>query len=247
MARLQSPVPLIHCSQNQPQRDHSTPAAEVHRAKTPPTIDGNLDEWITRCPIPLVGKSQVTARTEDEPWTPDDLSAIGYLAWDDANLYAAIRVRDDVHHAAGSGKQIGSELLQGDSLILAVDPTRRGADALTRSFAYYVSSTVPGGGSGKHTLFRSAEHSGGRPAGHLFRDSSIYDLAVVPGEGRCVYELRIPFTELGIDAGLGTKIGLSIQLNDNDGRGPGTQMNWGDGLWPTWLPSNFGVVTFVEQ
>ena len=221
-------------------------AAEAHRVETPPTIDGCLDDWAKRCPIPLIGPNQITARAEGYAWSPDNLSAVGYLTWDEANLYVAVNVRDDVHRATGSGTSAGREILQGDSLILAVDPTRRGRDAASRSLAYYLSSAAPGGGSGRHTLFRPAEHSGGRPAGHLFRDSSIYDLAVAPGEGTCVYELRIPLVELGIDGTVGTKLGLSLQLNDNDAQGPAAQINWGDGLYPHWLPDNFGVVTFVS-
>jgi hypothetical protein len=45
---------------------------------------------------------------------------------------------------------------------------------------------------------------------------------------------------------LGTKTGFSIQLNDNDGQGKDAQINWGDGLYPKWLPDNFGVITFLE-
>ncbi len=45
---------------------------------------------------------------------------------------------------------------------------------------------------------------------------------------------------------LGSKLGFSIQLNDNDGKGRVAQMNWGGGLFPNWFPRNFGVVTFVQ-
>ncbi len=249
-------------------------AAEAHRAKSPPRIDGNLDDWVKRCSVPLIGRNQLrltprgagfqpastqtgptsqtsqtrpTPATPDYTWTPANLSAIAYLMWDDANLYVAVYAQDDVHHAAGSGSSVGEAMVEGDSLILAFDPTKRGGGSESKSFAYYLSSAVPGGGSGKHTLFRPKEHSGGRPSGHLFRDSSIYDLAVVAGNGVCVYELRIPVAELGVPAALGTKLGLSLQLNDNDGAGRTAQMNWGGGLHPSWFPAEFGVVTLVES
>jgi hypothetical protein len=219
-------------------------AAEAHRVKVPPRIDGSLGEWVTKCPIPLIGRNQVSAKRDDYVWTPDNLSGVGYLMWDEASLYVALSVRDDVHHATGSAA--AEEILRGDSLVLGIDPTKRGPGAEQKSFAYYLSSAAPGGGSGVHALFRPREHSGGRPSGHLFKDSSIYDMAVVKGEGGCTYELRIPLSEVGIESGLGTKIGLSIQLNDNDGKGPAAQMSWGEGLLPAWLPSRFGIVTFVE-
>ncbi|HUT33840.1 MAG TPA: sugar-binding protein [Planctomycetota bacterium] len=221
-------------------------AAEARRAKSAPKIDGKLDDWDKTCPVPLIGRNQLTIRADGYAWSPDDLSAIAYVTWDDANLYLALHVRDNVHHAAGSGQPLGAAFLQGDSVVLGIDPTKRGPDADSKAFAYYIASTVPGGGSGKHTLFRPQQHSGGRTPGHLFRDSSIYDLAVTPGSGACVYELRIPLAELGVQGAVGTKIGLSLQLNDSDGKGPVAQMNWGGGLHPNWYPRGFGIVTLVE-
>ena len=221
-------------------------AAEAHRVDAPPKIDGNLDDWTGQCPIPLIGSNQITNRADDYAWTPENLSAVGYLRWDDTNVYVALRVRDDLHQATGSGTSNPDELTRGDSAILAVDPTLRGPRAASEAFAYYVSSAPPGGGSGRHSLFRPEAHRGGRPSGHLFKDSSIYDMAVTHGEGVCIYELRVPWTELGIEGGLGAKIGFSIRLNDNDGAGPVAQMSWGGGLPPEWSPHRFGVVTFVE-
>lgn len=220
--------------------------AEAHKVTTPPTIDGRLDDWKKKCPIPLIGRNQVTSKSDDYAWTPDNLSAVGYLMWDDANLYVAFNVRDDVHYATGTGSQIGKAFLDGDSLMIGVDPIRGDVQAASKAFAYYLSSAAPGGGSGAHTLFRPPEHSGGHIAGHLFRDSSIYEMAIAQGDGGCVYELRIPLSELGTSGGMGAKIGLSVQLNDNDGQGAVARMNWGEGLQPQWQPSRFGMVTLVE-
>ncbi len=221
-------------------------AAEAHRAKTPPKIGANLDGWIKTCPIPLIGRDQLTYQAPGYAWTPDNLSAIGYLNWDDANLYVAVSVRDDIHKPATTANPAGDAIFQGDSVVLSIDPTMRGPGARARSFAYYLSSAAPGGGSGRHTLFRPPVHSGGRPAGHLLRDSSIYDMTVVPSRGGCLYELRIPFSELGIQGVAGARLGLSLQVNDSDGKGPAAQMNWGGGLYPTWNPLDFGIVTLVD-
>ncbi len=221
-------------------------AAEAHRTDITPTIDGYLDDWIKKCPIPLIGSNQITNKAGTYAWSPENLSAVGYLMWDETNLYVAFRVQDNVHYTTGSGQLVTEEFIQGDSLILGVDPTHRGSDADMKSFTYYLSSEAPGGGSGVHTIFRPSQYSGGRQPGHLFKDSSVYDMAVTAGQGTCTYELRIPLTEIGIYGNLGTKIGLSIQLNDNDGNGRVAQMNWGDGLFPKWSPNIFGVVTFVQ-
>ena len=166
--------------------------------------------------------------------------------WDDENLYVAFSIRDDVHYTTGSGQLIAEEFVKGDSLILGIDPTRRGTNADSKAFAYYLSSEVPGGGSGMHTILRPDQYSGNQEPGHLFRDSSIYEMAVTYSQDFCIYELRIPLTEISIQGNLGTKMGLSLQLNDNDGNGRVAQMNWGDGLYPKWSPHTFGMVTFVE-
>lgn len=221
-------------------------AAEAHRAEEAPTIDGNLNDWVKNCPIPLIGSNQITNQAENYIWSPDNLSAIGYLMWDQENLFVAFRVRDDVHYTTGSGQLVAEEFIEGDSLILGIDPTHRGPDADTNAFAYYISSETPGGGSGMHTILRPPQYSGGRQTGHLFRDSSVYEMAVTYSEDFCIYELRIPLTEIGVQGDIGTKIGLSIQLNDNDGDGLEAQINWGDGLFPKWSPLNFGVVTFIQ-
>jgi hypothetical protein len=148
-------------------------AAECHRAKAPPKIDGDLGEWVTKCPIPLMGKNQLTVLDKSYAWTPQNLSGVAYLMWDDANLYFALKVRDDVHQPL-----TGEETAQGDSVVLAFDPANRAPGAEAKAFAYHVSAATPGGGSGKHTIYRPKERSGGLQSGHLFKDSSIYELAV---------------------------------------------------------------------
>jgi hypothetical protein len=221
-------------------------AAEAQRAKEIPVIDGYLDEWVKKCPIPLIGSNQITDQLDTYIWSPDNLSAIGYFMWDRENLYAAFKVRDDIHHTTGSGQLVAEQFIEGDSLILGIDPTGRGIDAEKNAFAYYISSEIPGGGSGMYTIFRPPQYSGTHQPGHLFRDSSVYEMAVTYSDDFCIYELRIPLTEIGVHGGIGTKIGLSIQLNDNDGHGLEAQMNWGQGLFPKWSPKNFGIVTFVQ-
>ena len=65
-------------------------------------------------------------------------------------------------------------------------------------------------------------------------------------DGALVYELRMPWTELGVEGRFGTKLGCSLQLNDNDGAGRAAFISWGDGLSPAWAPTQMGVITLVE-
>jgi len=217
-------------------------AVEALKVDRPPTIDGKLGDWDGKVPIPLIGRNQSHALKSDYAWTPQNLSGAAYLRWDARNLYVAVEVLDDVHYPSGDGETV----IEGDSVILAFDPTNRSPDGSKEALAYYVSERKPAGGSGAHTLWRPLKRSAGRPAGHLARDSSVHEIAINAAGGRCVYELRIPWTELGISPVFGGKFGFAVQLNDNDGHGPASQMNWGGGLAPAWRPASFGAVTLIE-
>jgi len=219
-------------------------AAESHRAAKSPRVDGKLDDWVTKCPIPLIGKNQLTVTSKSYAWSAADLNGVGYLMWDDASLYFALQVRDNVHDATST---TGGAAVEGDSVVLAFDPTNRSPEASSKALALYLSSAAPGGGSGKHTIFRPEDRSAGLRSGQLFKDSSTYEMAIERGDGTCVYEMRIPFNELGgIEPGLGGKFGFSIQLNDSDGQKRAAYMTWGGGISPTWQPARFGVVTFAR-
>ncbi len=218
--------------------------AECHKATSRPSIDGKLDDWIKKCPIPLIGRNQLTVKDTDYTWTPRNLNGIAYLMWDEENLYVAIKVRDDIHKVVGTGEVA----IEGDGVILGIDPTNRAPGGEGKSFAYYLSSANPGRGGARFTLYRPKGHAGGLRAGHLFGDSSMYEIAISQSKGECVYEVRIPSGEVGgIHPRFGGKFGFSIQLNDNDGAALSAHMNWGGGISPAWLPGHFGMVTFVEE
>jgi hypothetical protein len=217
--------------------------AECYRAKTPLKIDGKLDDWNKACPIPLLCENQLTVHDKSYKWTPDNVSGVAYLQWDDKFLYFAAEVKDDVHAA----KTTGDDTLSGDSIALAIHPANRAPGKDDKAFVYYLSSAAPGGGSGATTLYRPAAHCGGLSSGQLARDSSVYEIAIRTEGTTTIYELKMPWSELGgINPAFGTKIGLSLLLNDNDGNSKAATMSWGDGLISGWAPSNFGIATFVE-
>lgn len=218
-------------------------AAEAYKVAKPPVIGGSLDGWDLRCPIPLIGRNQLQVLDPGFQWTPSKLNGVAYLNWDDKNLYVAVDVLDDAPHPAGEGETV----TQGDSVTLAFDPTAGSPDGARRGFALYASSQKPAGGSGTVTLWRSRQHSGGLPAGHMARDSSVCEIAIRPEPGRCRYEMRLPFSVLGgVTPGFGGKLGFSMQLTGGGAAGPAARMTWGGGLSPSWSPGDFGRVTFVE-
>lgn len=217
-------------------------AAEARRAQRPVTVDGNLADWDFADPIPLLCDNQLHA-PDGYAWTPANLSGVAKFAWDERGLVFAARVRDDRHVANTTGEQTN----EGDSLVLALHPGNRVGGTDAQAFEWLVSTAVPGGGSGKHTLYRPPAKSGGLASGQLAKDSSVYELAIVRQGDITAYELRVPWSETGgLTPAVGVKAGLSLQLFDADGAGTPAVMTWGGGLRPAWSPSGFGVLTLTE-
>ncbi|MDR2673530.1 MAG: hypothetical protein LBC18_01330, partial [Opitutaceae bacterium] len=223
--------------------------AAVARPAAGVSVDGSLDDWSLRDPIPLLAAGQLASSAPGYAPSPANLSAAAWLAWDNAGLYLAARVRDDHHHPLDTDAQ----LTQGDSLVLALQPAGRatGPAADARAFALVLSAAPPAGGGGaSHILYRPAEYSGGLSSGHLARDSSNCDIAIARDDtaGVTTYELFLPWSELGgILPAVGGKTGLALQLNDNDGDGLAASMSWGAGLPPGWNPALFGLLTLLPD
>lgn len=217
-------------------------AAEVHKMENPPVLDGTLTGWNKECPIPLLGDNQLTKFNPAYEWKPEKLSGVAYLAWDDDALYFAAEVIDDTPSAPLTDDRTP----ESDSIVLAIDPSNRTAGRESGAFAYYLSAASPGGGSGKFTLYRPAVHAGGLPSGQLAKDSSVYELVVKRDGNKTIYQAKLPWSQLGgIAPVAGTQFGVSVQLNDNDGKSRAACMTWGEGIQPAWDPGHFGVVTLV--
>ena len=94
--------------------------AMVYRAgKAPSEIhpDAVLAEWEAIPALWLAGRPHV----KKDPWGgPGDSSARAHLAWDDANLYLAVAVRDDLHHQVVTARDAG-DMWKWDCLQLGFD------------------------------------------------------------------------------------------------------------------------------
>jgi hypothetical protein len=236
-------------------------AAECHRATGKITVDGKLGDWAkARCPVPLLGPNQLTRLDENYRWSPANLSGVAHVVWDKANLYVAVTVHDDTLKVTGDS-WAGGDPARGDCLRLAIDPARGADGAATEAFELIVAR----GTSGRPVVIRPKARAGGLRSGHLYRDSSEMEAAVVrtegamtsdaarapwmaPTSGRTTYEMRIPFTMLGrLRGSLGAAFGLTLSVTDNDGAtDPAASMTWGRGTHPQWQPRHFGCVTFIE-
>ena len=217
-------------------------AADAPEASAAPAVDGDLSEWdFTDDPIPLCCENQVGGARGGYSWTPANLSGVAAFKWDRDALYFAAMVRDDSHETRADG-----DTPAGDSVTLAINPAPGVPGAEVRAQEWNLSDRVPGGGSGRFTLFRPEGRTGGGKSGHLAKDSSVYDVAVVRDGDICRYELRIPWSEIGgFRPGIGARLGLSLRLSDLDAGGRFARMNWGMGLDPAWSPANFGVLVLT--
>lgn len=179
------------------------------RADRKIVIDGQLTEWAGRASIDLKDASHLAPpdALSHRLWTgEEDLSAEVYLAWDDKALYFAARVRDDVLKN-DSGKE---SIWSGDSVQIAFDPQN---DALKmapegygdddREFSFGYSEQLQG-----PAIYRSWPVPGGEPQVEL----------AVKREGDCLlYELALPFTELGsLKPEHGQVFGFNFVVNDRD-------------------------------
>ncbi|MGN1274886.1 MAG: hypothetical protein ACI4UF_09860, partial [Thermoguttaceae bacterium] len=206
------------------------------------SIDGDLSDFQKSAPIPLLGENQVKALDPAYVWSPKNASAAAYFNYDENFLYLGVEVLDDRHIA----EKTEAECANYDSVRVAIHPMNRLPGEESRAFCFDLSSAAPGG-SGKHTLYRPAEYSGGLKSGSLAKDSSVYDFVVKRDGNRTVYELAMPWSDLGGPAGIiGTKIGVSLRLTDCDGRKPEAYILWGEGLYPAWSPASFGVLTLTK-
>jgi len=240
-------------------------ATECRRAAGPIKVDGSLDEWTAAVPAPLLGPNQLTKVDPKYDWSPANLSAVAWLMWDDRNLYVAMTVIDDVEKLTGDS-WAGGEIGEGDSLRLAVAPVRDAPESAREAFELLIAR----GTGGKPVVYRPEARSGGLRSGHLYRDSSEMEVAIVrteaaaapagspsssppspgavPVAGRMTYEMRIPFSLLGrLSGGVGGRFGLTLEVTDNDGAGPAARTTWGGGLSPAWSPEHFGCVTFIGK
>jgi hypothetical protein len=201
-------------------------------AKARPEIDADLREWTDAVPIGLGREEQVRLKT----WGgPNDLSALFYTAWDEQALYIACSVRDETPGLAYPA----AELWRGDSLQFALSANRRAVNGQA------------GYGPGDHEfgialveekplLFRffGAEGRTG-----ILSEASV---AVKRFGPVWFYEAAIPWKELApLRAEAGTVFGLSVLVNDDDGRGRG-YIEWGGGIGDAKRPDRFPALRLVR-
>jgi hypothetical protein len=84
----------------------------------------------------------------------------------------------------------------------------------------------------------------GLKAGQLAKDSSVYQVAFLREDGKTVYDIVIPWSEIaGFTPAKGASFGCNLVLFDADGGDGSGKMVWGADLGDT--ASGCGVVTLL--
>ncbi|HSH04693.1 MAG TPA: sugar-binding protein [Anaerolineae bacterium] len=176
-------------------------------ATTPPTIDGNLDEWPDTNPVR--SSFQVYNITSWDGTA--DITANWRLQWDATNLYFAVDVTDNIHVQT----QTGNRSYQGDSLEIQID-TNRSAD-----FAPQVSP------DDFQFIFSPGNFTSLPPEAFRFRGTSANGIVDAPGHtvrltalpkasGGYTLEAALPWSDLGLTPQTNLILGLALSANDND-------------------------------
>ena len=163
-------------------------------------------------------ESMINLRTGDVDadmfWQgPDDLSAKIYSKWDSKYFYLKIAVRDNIHHLVHKG--VG--MFDGDSVQIAfrngIGSSSGANKTVYRQFGFGLAN------DGEKSL---AQWVGKFTKGPEF--------SVVREGTSTVYEARIPWNELEVEAKPGAMFELSVLVNDHDGRVRKVLLEWGGGI-----------------
>lgn len=207
-------------------------SGEVGYAPLPrlsPAIDGDLAEWQALPAIDLASAGTVAMKGHAGA---ADLSGTIRLAWDDANLYLAAAITDDVLEQA----QTGATIFKGDSLQLALSPLpTRG---IPQWHEFGLADNPKAGPQVWRWMAPEEVATGAVPGVRLAtrRDGSV-----------TTYECAIPWSDLaGIDR-TAPGILFSILVNDADGKGRRGWIEWGSGIGRDKNPSLFRYLAFTGR
>lgn len=183
-------------------------ADAVPAPAAPVELDGGLGEWRE--------SFASMERRGGESFDDRDLSAQFAIRWEPAALYIAVEVEDD-RHVPGV---IAADLWKTDSVQLALDMERDGG------VGYGVDDYEMGWGRGRDATTLSYRWQAPAEAGPMQARAAIVT------EGRTTrYEIAIPATDLGYDRfPEGLEIGFGIIVNDHDGKGRSSWLEWTSGI-----------------
>ncbi len=213
-----------------------SPTWQVPRFAQSPTIDGNLEEWAHLPSMRLgIAPHQVIYSHNtlySSLWGgPLDLSAKGWLAWDEKCLYFATEVTDNLFVQ----ERASNWSWENDSAQIALDPWRdQTVGRLAEDDREYAFSLA-----GANTIVFNwnlrEEEKRNIPA-----------KAVKKSDGRgWSLEAAIPWEEIGVRPRAGLQMGFSWMVNDSDTGWRDGWVEWTGGMGKTKDASLFGTITLI--
>ncbi|MFN2135515.1 MAG: sugar-binding protein [Candidatus Promineifilaceae bacterium] len=188
-------------------------AVQARMQTAAPQIDGNLSDWGD-----IEGIESPYRVYNIQGWDgSDDVRAFWQLGWDENNLYVAVQVEDDTLVQT----QQGNTIFKGDGVSLQID-TQRAADF------------GPGLSPDDFQINLSpGDFAGNPPAAYAFRgdnSGSLVDLALIGIEYSALrtqdgytIEAAIPWAGLNTTPYPGLRLGIALNVNDNDTPGTAEQ------------------------
>ena len=187
-------------------------APAVHASDAPLTVpraegvsvDGDLTDWGENG----LGLGPLVAADGHAP-APDDLSASARVAWDDKGLLLAVTLRDDRADEA----PIRDRLAEGDAVGIRLETEDAGAYRV-----WVAPGVAPDQPEARMRLVDRRPHGG--DLGALQAEIA----RTVRAEGGTRLEARLPWSNIGVTASPGTKLGLTVTVRDRDGGSGWTQV-----------------------
>lgn len=184
-------------------------------------LDGTLDgsDW-ERAPVEKINELRQYFSFDPKiaAWKgPQDLSANIRFLWDEKYLYAGVEVTDDI---AGPLQENGDTVWMQDGLQFLIDPCRA-MDQSVGKYDYAMGITKKGP---QTWCYLSAD--GATPFGEI-KDIVVSAKRKDPKTGSITYVAAFPWARLApFQPGAGANLGLTLILNEDDGKGRKSFMTW---------------------
>jgi hypothetical protein len=186
---------------------------ECKEFKSPPQIDGKLEEWKNILPVNLIPDQAHVVVGNNKYNGSKDLSGKVFLGWDRNNLYIALKITDDIINQTIRGKN----LYQGDHVELFIDTDI--TDTATTIFNEddFQIGLSPGNlaGTGDFLLDIDPEAFIWTPASKVNKTPEIKIASSRTADGYII-EAAVPFSVLGIKPAKEVKFRLDVCISDTD-------------------------------
>lgn len=191
--------------------------ATIIPTATPPVIDGNEDDvWSA------ASRYKIANVMYSPPSSPNDLSADFRAMWDENNLYVLVDVTDDILRHDSTP----DNWYQDDSVEVYIDADNSKSSQYGQTDYQYTFNWDKTSPKMQETKHNSAE--------------GVQYVLVTTDKGYRV-EIKFPWSTLGTKPSAGAKIGLDVQVNDNDSGKRDHKIAWfakQDNAWQN--PQAFG-------